>query len=94
MIRDNNIKMLIDIRLNNQSQLAGFTKGRDIPFFLKEICDCEYSHEVQFAPTKDILDDYKKGSIDWGKYEEKYNGLMKRRNACDIFDCKYKDYEK
>src|SRR5699024_10472054 len=86
--------MLIDVRLNNQSQLAGFTKGRDIAFFLKEICNCEYSHEIQFAPTKDILDCYKKNQISWEKYEAEYNELIKRRNVLDIFKTKYCKYDK
>lgn len=60
LIREHHIEILIDVRLNNHSQLAGFTKGRDLSFFLKEICNCEYSHEIPFAPTKDILDRYKK----------------------------------
>ena len=63
LIKKNGIEILIDVRLNNQSQLAGFTKGRDLSFFLREICKCAYSHEIQFAPTKLILDNYKKNLI-------------------------------
>ena len=59
-IKNHKIELLIDIRLNNKSQLAGFTKGRDLEYFLKEIADCEYIHEPLFAPTKELLDDYKK----------------------------------
>ena len=94
LIREHHIEMVIDVRLNNQSQLAGFTKGRDIVFFLKEICNCEYSHEIQFAPTKDILDCYKKGQITWAKYEIEYKELIKRRNVLDIFKTKYRKYDK
>src|SRR5699024_9941478 len=93
LIREHHIEMLIDVRLNNQSQLASFTKGRDIAFFLKEICNCEYSHEIQFAPTKDILDCYKKNQISWEKYEAEYNELIKRRNVLDIFKTKYCKYD-
>ena len=35
LISENKIELLIDVRLNNQSQLAGFTKGRDLEFFLQ-----------------------------------------------------------
>lgn len=49
LIKKHNIEMLIDVRLNNQSQLAGFTKGRDLAFFLKEICSCSYNHEIYFC---------------------------------------------
>ncbi len=92
-IRDHHIELLIDVRLNNQSQLAGFTKGRDLAFFLKEICNCEYSHEVRFAPAKEILDGYKKNQISWEKYEVEYNELIKRRNVTDIFKTEYRKYD-
>ncbi len=58
---------LIDIRLNNVSQLAGFAKRDDLIFFLKELCDCDYKHMPNFAPTKEILDAYKKKKIDWNE---------------------------
>ena len=86
--------MLIDVRLNNQSQLAGFTKGRDLAFFLRKICKCSYSHEIQFAPTKMMLDNYKKQIISWSEYEEEYNQLINRRKVSDIFKDKYRNYER
>lgn len=94
LIREYHVEILIDVRLNNQSQLAGFTKGRDIEFFLKEICDCRYSHEIQFAPTKDILNRYKKEQISWEKYEVEYKELIKKRNVLNIFMQKYSIYDK
>ena len=63
LLTNNDIKKLIDIRLNNVSQLAGFSKGNDLKYFLKELCGIQYSHNVNLAPTKDILDDYKKKKI-------------------------------
>ena len=54
-IIDNKIELLLDIRLNNQSQLAGFTKGKDLKYFLRVICGCDYQHDIIYAPTKDIL---------------------------------------
>jgi hypothetical protein len=50
------VTKLIDIRLNNVSQLAGFAKRDDLIFFLKELCNCDYKHVPNFAPTKEILD--------------------------------------
>ena len=94
LLKDNEIEMLIDVRLNNQSQLAGFTKGRDLAFFLRKICKCSYSHEIQFAPTKMILDNYKKQIISWSEYEEEYNQLINRRKVSDIFKDKYRNYER
>ncbi len=75
------VKKLIDVRLNNVSQLAGFTKKNDLKFFLKEICDIAYEHRPEFAPTKEILDAYKKKEMTWETYEEKYNKLLTEREA-------------
>ncbi|HMJ61229.1 MAG TPA: DUF488 domain-containing protein, partial [Bryobacteraceae bacterium] len=50
------IRRLLDVRLNNVSQLAGFAKRQDLSFFLKEICHAEYLHEPLLAPTQEILD--------------------------------------
>lgn len=79
-IGGNNIKTLIDVRLNNVSQLAGFAKRDDLKYFLSEICRTEYIHMPDLAPTKDILDAYKKKDISWEKYEDSYLNLISRRN--------------
>jgi uncharacterized protein (DUF488 family) len=78
-----NVKVtkLIDIRLNNVSQLAGFTKKEDLIYFLKELCNCDYRHEPLLAPTKEILDGYKKKNIEWSEYEFQFNRLMEDREA-------------
>jgi uncharacterized protein (DUF488 family) len=73
------IQRLLDVRLNNISQLAGFAKRGDLQFFLKEICQAEYQHEPLFAPTQEILDDYKKRKGCWSKYESKFLLLMADR---------------
>ncbi len=74
------VKTLIDVRLNNVSQLAGFAKRDDLKFFLKELCGAEYIHAPELAPTKDILNAYKKGDIPWEAYEDKFLNLMGQRN--------------
>ena len=79
-IKESGVKTLIDVRLNNVSQLAGFAKKDDLEFFLKEICCANYVHSPELAPTKDILNAYKKGEIPWEVYEDKYLNLMSRRN--------------
>jgi len=75
------IVKLIDIRLNNLSQLAGFTKKDDLVYFLKQICGCDYVHEPFLAPTKEILDAYKKKEITWPEYEKRFNDLLISRKA-------------
>ena len=75
-----NVKTLIDVRLNNVSQLDGFAKRDDLKFFLKELCGAEYVHSPELAPTKDILNAFKKGDMPWNVYEEKFLNLMGQRN--------------
>lgn len=93
-IIDNKIELLLDVRLNNQSQLAGFTKGKDLKYFLRAICGCDYQHDIIYAPTKDILQAYKKKEISWEEYEARYNKLITKRNLADDFQKKCKQYER
>lgn len=72
------ITRIIDIRLNNVSQLAGFAKKEDLRYFLKTICNIEYFHVPDLAPTQDILSEYKKQGENWEKYEMKFIELMRR----------------
>ena len=70
---------LIDIRLNNVSQLAGFTKRDDLKFFLSRINRIEYLHRLDMAPTKELLDEYKKNGEDWGLYQTRFLKLISER---------------
>ncbi len=72
---------LVDVRLNNISQLAGFTKRDDLRFFLQNICGIDYVHLPNLAPTKDILDDYKKNGADWLTYEKQFLDLIAQRQV-------------
>jgi len=85
-LRKAGIKRLIDVRLNNSSQLAGFTKRDDLSFFLQELCGAEYIHMPILAPTKDILDDYKNKKITWQDYERRFMALMAERRIEEKVD--------
>lgn len=85
-LRGAGIKQLVDVRLNNSSQLAGFTKKDDLPFFLKEICGAEYLHQPLLAPTQDLLDDYKKRKGSWHEYERRFLHLMEERKIQEKID--------
>lgn len=74
------VKRVVDVRLNNVSQLAGFAKKDDLIYFLKELVGIDYVHFPELAPTKDILDAYKKQKGDWATYEMKFIELMERRH--------------
>jgi uncharacterized protein (DUF488 family) len=73
------VKRVIDTRLNNASQLAGFTKKADLEYFLKTIDNVDYIHLLDLAPTQDILDEYKKNKGDWAVYEQKFLKLIANR---------------
>lgn len=74
-----NVERLLDVRLNNSSQLAGFAKAQDLPFFLRELLGARYEHDPRLAPTQDLLDDYKKRKGDWSTYERVFLQLMAQR---------------
>ena len=76
-------KRVLDVRLSNASQLAGFAKKDDLAFFLGEICNMQYVHLPSLAPTKDMLGDYRQGRIDWPTYEQRFVELMRERRIED-----------
>ena len=82
------IQRLIDVRLRNSSQLAGFTKKEDLPFFLMEICRIEYLHEPLLAPAQDMFDAYKKQKGNWQDYERSFLALMEERKIEEHLDHK------
>jgi uncharacterized protein (DUF488 family) len=77
------IKRIVDVRLNNISQLAGFSKRDDLQFFLKAICRIEYKHLPELAPTQEMLDEYKKHRGSWSSYEVAFLNLMSQRRIED-----------
>ena len=77
------VKSVVDTRLNNVSQLAGFAKKADLEYFLKTIGNIEYSHAVELAPTQDILTDYKKNKGEWSDYERKFVDLLDKRKIAE-----------
>ena len=92
LLNDNNVKTIIDTRLNNSSQLSGFAKEKDLRFFLKKICKIEYVYLPELAPEKKFLNDYKNKVITWDEYAIEYVNLMEKRlvskkiNPLDIND--------
>lgn len=80
-LNSSGIKTLIDVRLNNTSQLSGFAKRDDLKFFLKELCETDYVHMPELAPTKEILKPYQNKEISWKSYEDKFLNLMAQRNV-------------
>lgn len=83
MLHESGAKRIVDVRLNNVSQLAGFAKKKDLAYFLEKIYGLEYVHAPELAPTQEILDGYKKNGGEWEVYEKKFLALMKERKIED-----------
>ena len=80
LLKENEVKRLVDVRISNGSQLAGFAKGKDLEFFVNEICHIPYVHITDFAPTKELLDQWHKQEVTWEEYVEIYTEMLKDRN--------------
>lgn len=83
LLQKSGAERMVDVRLNNVTQLAGFAKRDDLSYFLAEICGMDYNHELQLAPTKAMLDDYKKHGASWDEYERRFLDLIAERRIED-----------
>ncbi len=83
LLRKANVKRVVDVRLNNTGQLAGFAKKDDLAFFLRELVGIDYIHVPELAPTQDILDAFKKHKGSWEVYEQEFLSLMEKRGIED-----------
>ena len=81
LLQGSGAKRLVDVRLNNSSQLAGFTKRDDLQYFLKAICGMEYVHLPELAPTQEMLEAYKTKQVDWAEYERDFTSLLTGRKV-------------
>lgn len=80
------IRRLLDVRLNNSSQLAAFAKRDDLAYFLGQICGADYVHEPLLAPTQDMLDRYRKQGGGWDEYERRFLRLIAERRVEHVLD--------
>lgn len=85
------VKRIVDIRLNNVSQLAGFAKRDDLSYFLKTICNISYVHMPELAPTKEILTQFKKNKGSWSAYKKSFLTLIAKRDIDNKFRDLIKD---
>ena len=79
LLRQSGAKRLLDVRLNNVSQLSGFAKRDDLAYFLQKLCRMQYIHMPELAPTPEMLKDYRQGRKDWEIYERDFLALMDER---------------
>ena len=78
------VRRIVDIRLNNTSQLAGFAKADDLKYFLKAIANIDYAYVPELCPTQDILDAFKKNKGAWRDYERSFNHLIEGRRISEM----------
>jgi len=83
LLKKNDVAKIVDTRINNTSQLSGFAKASDLSYFAKIIGNIEYFHNTEFAPTKELLEKYRKKTINWKEYEIEYLNLLDIRKVGD-----------
>ena len=86
LLRESGARRLVDVRLNSGGQLSGFAKAEDLIFFLRELCSMDYAHMPELAPTREMLDAYRKGHRHWPTYEREFLALMEERRIADTVD--------
>lgn len=84
------VSKVVDVRLRANSQLSGFAKVPDLPYFLRKICDIDYEMQPLLAPTSELLDAYKSKEMPWDGYAKEYVDLIDGRGAARL-DVKHLD---
>ena len=83
LLQNNAVERIVDTRINNTSQLSGFAKADDLAFFARSVGRIDYKHQLDFAPTKDLLANYRNGKISWSEYEIEYLNLLDVRKIAN-----------
>ena len=86
LLEQNQVRKIIDTRISNNSQLSGFAKGRDLAFFAQRLSNIGYEHQLDFAPTKALLKQYRQQEISWDQYTAAYLQLLEDREIKTTVD--------
>ena len=86
LLEKNGVKKIVDTRISNNSQLSGFAKGQDLAFFARRIANIDYEHNLEFAPTRELLDSYRKKDLTWEAYTTEYLNLLQARDIKNTVD--------
>jgi uncharacterized protein (DUF488 family) len=86
LLKEAHVRRVLDVRLNNSSQLAGFSKATDLEYFLRTIAGIEYRQVPELAPTQELLDAYKKRKGTWSEYEVSFLELLHERSVDQSLD--------
>jgi len=85
------VRRVVDVRLNNTSQIAGFAKARDLEFFLQAVAGIGYRHLPELAPTQDILDGFLKAKGTWSEYVRQFTALLQTRQVAQTLSGEIRD---
>ena len=83
LLKEAGVKRVVDVRRRPNSQLAGFANNRDLAWFLHKLCDVDYLHVAELAPSPELLNDYRQKRIDWNGYEPRFEQQMEKANIKD-----------
>ena len=86
LLEQHGVKKIIDTRISNNSQLSGFAKAQDLAFFARRLANIDYAHELNFAPTKELMSKYRKKKLSWEEYTDAYLSLLEARNIKSMVD--------
>jgi uncharacterized protein (DUF488 family) len=86
LVQASGARRIVDVRLNNVSQLAGFAKRDDLKYFLKKLCGVEYLHVTELTPKKEALKAYQDKKMTWQQYEDEFLNLMTQRRIESVLD--------
>jgi uncharacterized protein (DUF488 family) len=81
LLKTAGVQRVLDIRLNNKSQLAGFSKSEDLRYFLDTIGGIGYRHVTEMAPTQTLLDKARSAKSGWSAFEKQFLALIKQRRV-------------
>lgn len=83
-LKGHGVDCVVDIRLHNTSQLAGFSKKEDLEFLLRDGFGINYVHMPELAPSEEIFNSLKRNK-DWESYRDSYRALIEERGMVDLF---------
>jgi uncharacterized protein (DUF488 family) len=80
------VQRVLDVRLHNDSQLAGFAKAGDLPYFLRELLGAEYEHDTRLAPDEELFGAYRREQLPWAEFQNRYLRLLEQRGVPGVLD--------
>lgn len=81
------VARVVDVRLNNTSQLAGYSKKDDLEYVL-ELVNIKYRHIPALAPSGELMKAFKSKEISWEEYVETYSKMISDQDPAGLVELK------